>query len=173
MEYFDIYDDNRMFTGKKVERGTPLGENENRVVVHLCIFNSEGKMLIQQRQSFKKTWANMWDISVGGCSQAGESSRESVHRELLEELGIDYDFSNVRPHLTNNFEHGYDDFYIIHQDLNIEDLKFQYEEVQAAKWATKEEILELLHNKQFIPYFEPSINLLFELKDKRGLLQKH
>ena len=37
----------------------------------------------------------------------------------------------------------------------------------------KEEILELLHNGKFIPYFEPVIHLLFELKEKRGFLQKH
>ena len=122
MEFFDIYDDNRIFTGRKVERGTALSDNENRMVVHLCIFNSNGEMLIQQRQSFKKSWANMWDISLGGCSQAGETSRDAVHRECLEELGVDYDFSKVRPHLTNNFEHGFDDFYIIHLDLDIEKL---------------------------------------------------
>lgn len=169
MEYFDVYDDDRILVGKVLEKGTKLPQGENRMVVHLCIFNSKGEMLVQQRQSFKKGWPNMWDITLGGNSQAGETSKQSVHRELLEELGIDYDFTNTRPYLTINFDNGFDDIYFLEMDLDVENLKLQYEEVQAAKWASKEEILEMRKNGQFIPYFESFLSALFELKTKRGI----
>jgi len=169
MEYFDVYDDDRILVGKVLEKGTKLPQGENRMVVHLCIFNSKGEMLIQQRQSFKKGWPNMWDITLGGNSQAGETSKQSVHRELLEELGVDYDFSETRPYLTINFDNGFDDIYFLEMDLDVDKLKLQYEEVQAAKWASRDEILELRKTGKFIPYYESFLSALFELRTKRGI----
>ena len=169
MEFFDVYDDNRVLTGKVLEKGTRLEEGENRMVVHLCIFNSKGEMLIQQRQSFKKGWPNMWDITLGGCSQAGETSRDTVKRELSEELGVEYDFSKNKPYLTINFENGFDDIYFLEMDLDVDSLTLQYEEVQGAKWATKDEILNLRKEGKFIPYHESFLAALFEMRTKRGL----
>ena len=169
MEFFDVYDDNRLLVGKSLERGSKLEEGENRMVVHLCLFNSKGEMLIQQRQSFKKGWPNLWDITLGGNSLAGETSKESVQRELLEELGINYDFSKTRPYLTINFDNGFDDIYFLEMDVDASTLKLQYEEVQAAKWASKEEILKMRENGEFIPYHKSFLASLFELKNKRGL----
>ena len=169
MEYFDVYDDDRNLVGKVLEKGTKLPQGENRMVVHLCIFNSKGEMLIQQRQSFKKGWPNRWDITLGGNSQAGETSKQSVHRELLEELGVDYDFSETRPYLTINFDNGFDDIYFLEMDLDVDKLKLQYEEVQAAKWASRDEILELRKTGKFIPYYESFLSALFELRTKRGI----
>lgn len=170
MEFFDVYDDDRILVGKTLERGTKLSEGENRMVVHLCLFNSKGEMLIQQRQSFKKGWPNLWDITLGGNSVAGETSKESVHRELLEELGIDYDFSKTRPYLTINFDNGFDDIYFLEMDVDAAELKLQYEEVQAAKWASKEEILRLYDNGEFIPYHKSFLVALFDLKTQRGII---
>ena len=56
MEMLDLYDDERMLTGKVVERGNKCSKGENRLVVHICIFNSNGEMLIQKRQPSKKAW---------------------------------------------------------------------------------------------------------------------
>lgn len=171
MEKFDVYNDDRCLTGKTLVRGEKCGKGENRMVIHICIFNSNGEILIQQRQPFKSSWANMWDISVGGSSQCGESSKDAAKRELKEELGIDFDFSQIRPHLTMNFENGFDDFYILNFDVDLNTLILQQEEVQSVKWATKEEIIELIKENKFIPYCEEFISLLFDLRLKRGILK--
>ena len=169
MELWDLYTKDRERTGKTMVRGAKHPEGFYRLAVHVCIFNSSGQMLIQQRQSFKKGWPNMWDITLGGNSQAGETSKQSVHRELLEELGVDYDFSETRPYLTINFDNGFDDIYFLEMDLDVDKLKLQYEEVQAAKWASRDEILELRKTGKFIPYYESFLSALFELRTKRGI----
>ena len=169
MELFDLYDNNRKPLNKTITRGEKCPENTNRVVIHICLFNSKNEMLIQQRQSFKSTNPNMWDLSVGGCSVSGETSNVSAHRELLEELGIDYNFENVRPHFTINFENGFDDFYLLNMDISLEDITLQAEEVQDAKWASLDEILQLHKNGKFIPYCPSFITALFDLKNKYGL----
>lgn len=170
IEIFDIYDKNRNKTGRTAERGTPLKPDEYRMVVHACIFNSNNEMLIQRRQPFKKSWPNMWDVSVGGCSIAGETSNDAITREVKEELGIDVDFTNIRPKFTFSFNNGFDDWYIIKMDLDLSKVTLQEEEVQEVKWATKDEILAKLKNSEFINYYESLIELCFnQIGDRYGV----
>lgn len=53
MENWDVYDQHRNKTGKIITRGSEMAPDEFHVVVHVCIFNKQGEMLIQQRQPFK------------------------------------------------------------------------------------------------------------------------
>lgn len=163
MELWDLYDHNRQLTGKTLERGKKVPQGYYHLVVHVCIFNSKGEMLIQQRQPFKKGWSNMWDITVGGSSQAGDTSRKAAEREVLEELGLSIDLGNERPVLTIPFSFGYDDMYLIERDLDLSTLKLQYEEVQQVKWASLQEILSMIDQGTFIPYHKSLITLLFDL----------
>lgn len=135
MEIWDIYTKDRIKTGKTRKRKEAFHPGEYHLVVHICIFNSKGDMLIQQRQPFKDGWPNMWDITVGGSSLTGENSAQAAHRELKEEIGLSVDFTDIRPHLTVNFEYGFDDYYLLEMDVDTQTLQLQHEEVQAVKWA--------------------------------------
>lgn len=170
MEFWDLYDKHRNLTGEKIKSGDPLPKDKFRLVVHICIFNSSGKMLIQQRQSFKEGWPNLWDVSAGGRAQSGDTSQMAMERETFEELGLKLDLKDSRPELTINFPQGFDDFYIIEKDLKISDLKLQVEEVKAAKWATKEEIYQMIDKKTFIPYHKSFIDLIFHMREGMGFL---
>ncbi len=169
MELWDLYDENRQKTGKVVERGEKCPAGLCHLVVHVCIFNRAGEMLIQQRAASKKSWPNAWDITLGGCAVKGESSVQAIQRELYEELGIRHDFSNERAFFTINFENGFDDYYLIEKDVDLEDIKFVDNEVQNIKWASKDEILQKIKNKEFICYYPSFINALFEMRAKRGV----
>ncbi|WP_143522351.1 NUDIX domain-containing protein, partial [Pseudomonas sp. 2822-17] len=81
LEIWDVYDRDRNLTGKTMKRGAPFEEGAHHLVVHVCIFNKEGQMLIQQRQPFKEGWPNMWDLTVGGSAVAGDTSQEAAERE--------------------------------------------------------------------------------------------
>lgn len=161
MELFDLYNASRQPTGKTMVRGTPTPAGCYRLVVHVCIFNSKGEMLIQQRQPFKPTWSNMWDLTVGGGVVSGETSQMGAHREVLEEIGLDVDFSNTAPALSVTFPDGFDDYYILERDLDIDSLRFQYEEVQGVKWASMEDIFTMIGSGEFIPYHKAFIQFLF------------
>ena len=54
MELFDLYTRDRVKTGRTMVRGDKVPEGLYRLVVHVCIFDPEGRMLIQQRQPFKR-----------------------------------------------------------------------------------------------------------------------
>ena len=168
MELLDLYTADREKTGLTMVRGEPTPEGFYRLVFHVCIFSPDGKMLIQQRQPFKKGWSNLWDITVGGCAVAGDSSRAAAERETREELGLSVDLTDVRPTLTVHWEQGFDDYYVLTLDVDPETLRLQHEEVQAVQWASLETILEMIEDGRFIPYEKSLIELLFFRKDHRG-----
>ncbi|WP_313340462.1 NUDIX domain-containing protein [Sedimentibacter sp.] len=171
MELWDVYDINRNKTDKTMARGEDFEENCYHLVVHICIFNSKGEMLIQQRQPFKKGWSNMWDVTVGGSAVKGDNSQNAAERELFEEIGLKIDLTNVRPHITINFKNGFDDYYLIEQDIDINELSLQYEEVQKVKWASMEEIFSMIDDGQFIPYYKSLIQLLFDNRKQYGSIR--
>ena len=174
MELKDIYDINRQKKNKTISKSEPCAENEYVLAVHLCLFNSKGQMLIQQRAASKKHWPNLWDVSLSGGVQAGEDSQAGITREVKEEFGIDIDFSKERAYFTINndgYHQGFNDYYIIEKDIDLKDIHFQDGEVQSVKWATKEEILKMIKNGQFLQYYPSFIETIFDMKQKRGTLQ--
>ena len=169
MELWDLYTKDRVKTGQTMIRGDKLPENLYHMVVHACVFNKKGEMLVQQRQPFKSGWSNMWDITMGGSATAGDTSQTAVERELREELGLEISFEGIRPALTIHQEDGFDDIYVVEKEVDLSTLKLQYEEVQAAKWASREEIMKMIGEGVFIPYHKSVIELLFFLRNHRGL----
>ena len=168
MELFDLYTAEREKTGKTMVRGDPVPAGFYRLVIHVCVFDPQGRMLIQQRQPFKRGWSNLWDVSVGGCAVAGDSSRAAAERETREELGLELDLSGVRPTMTIHWEHGFDDYYVVTKPVEPETLRLQETEVQAVKWATLEEILQMIDDGRFIPYEKSLIELLFFRRNHRS-----
>lgn len=172
MELVDLYDENRLPLGRTAERSAPKGPGELRLVVHVCVFDSRGRLLIQQRAPEKFIFPNLWDVSVGGGVDAGEDSRQGAEREFREELGVSLDLGGLRPSVTVNFDGGFDDFYILTKDLELDALTLQKEEVRAVRWAALEEILDMLERGSFIPYPEGFLRFLFDMRDQFGFPTK-
>ena len=121
-ELWDLYTATREKTGKTHRRGDPMGPGEYRLAAHVSIFNSKDQLLIQKRQPWKKGWPNLWDLSVGGSAIAGENSQMAAERETWEELGLRINLDGIRPHFSVNFADGFDDYYFINLDVDIENL---------------------------------------------------
>ena len=169
MEIWDLYDEDRRLTGETLERGRPMPEGRYHMVVHVVVFDHAGRMLIQQRQPFKEGWPNLWDVTVGGSAVAGETSAQAAMRELKEEVGLSLDLTNQRPALTMLFDVGFDDYYLATHEVDPATLTLQYEEVQALRWATEDEVLRMLEEGTFIPYHRSFLELLFRLRTRRGV----
>jgi isopentenyl-diphosphate delta-isomerase len=52
------------------------------------IFDTEGKLLLQQRSASKVTWPLVWSNSVCGHPAEDESAEEAARRRLAHELGL-------------------------------------------------------------------------------------
>lgn len=170
MELLDMYDEERRPTGETAERFGGFPDGGLHLVVHVCVFDRQGRLLIQRRQTSKAAWSGKWDLSAGGCALAGETSRQAATRETREELGFDPALEGVRPALTVNFSRGFDDLYLIERDVDLRALRLQPEEVMDARWATREEVLRMVDAGDFIPYRKSLVALLFDMRGKMGML---
>ncbi|EIM5650287.1 NUDIX domain-containing protein [Listeria monocytogenes] len=167
MEEWDLLNENRELTGKTHIRGEKLAPGELHLVVHVCIFNEKGQLLIQKRQKDKEGWPNYWDLSTAGSALKGETSLQAAEREVQEELGITIDLSNTRAKFSYHFEAGFDDYWFITKDVELSDLTLQKEEVADARFVTKEALEVLRSSGEFIPYF--FLNQLFDLKNATSI----
>ncbi len=165
-ELWDAYDADRNLTGETLRRGDPVPEGRYHLVIHVCIFNKKNELLVQQRQPWKKGWPNMWDVSVGGSAVCGDDSRTAAMREVREELGISMDLTKMRPRFSINFPRGFDDFYLVEQEVDTDTLKLQEEEVRAARWVSREEALHMVDTGEMIPYF--FLEQLFDMHSGYG-----
>lgn len=170
MEQWDLVNGFRERTGKTWIRGNEMCEGDFHQVVHIWIMNEKSEFLIQQRQPWKIGWPNMWDCAAAGSVLIGETSEMGAIREVKEELGIDLQTEHAEVIFTVKFSRGFDDHWLVKQEIDVDQLNLQYEEVADAKWVTVDKILELVESGEFIPYhiLEP----LFEISRSSISLRK-
>ncbi len=158
MELWDIYDENKQVTGRTMKRNDwILKDGEYHLTVLGVIRRTDGKYLITKRV-MTKAWAPGWWEVSGGAAQAGETSKEAVMREVLEETGLDvqkaaggYQFTYKRenPGEGDNY---FVDVYRFDMDFAESDLHLQVEETDGYALATKEEIAEYASQGIFLHY---------------------
>ena len=164
-EMIDIVDINGNPTGRTFMRGEVLQPGEFFRASMVCIFNREGKLLIQKRKKDKKNWPGLWDVSAGGAIIAGETPQEAAQREVREELGIDLDLLQSRPKLVTTFTTGFTYTFVVTADFRLEDLTLQKEEVEEAAFADLEQICRMMEDGSFIRYRKPWLDYIFEVSD--------
>lgn len=162
MELWDLYDKERRPLGITHERGKPIPDGAYHLSVHIAIFTPDGKMLVQRRSPNKKHWGGLWDMSAAGSVTAGEDSALGAARELYEELGLEYDFTAMRPQFTINYRVGFGDVYVIERDVSLSDITFHTDEVAEVGFMTYDEIIASIRSGEFIPYYESFVGFLFD-----------
>lgn len=87
-ELVDILDVNGNFTGKTAMKSEAHRNGWFHPTVHVWFYTKKGGVLIQQRAKNKDTHPLLWDVSVAGHVEAGESVESSALREIQEEIGL-------------------------------------------------------------------------------------
>lgn len=175
-ELVDIFDESNNFTGVTKMKSEAHKDGSWHRAVHCIIYNSKGKMLIQQRAKDKMLYANLWDISAAGHVGAGEEPIISCMREVEEELGLIIDIDDLKFYkinktmisedFINNNEFGYIFFLKFEGDIN--QLKMQDEEVQAIKFLSLDELEKELdiNYSSFCPHGDYWFEILTEVKKR-------
>lgn len=169
-EIWDLYDAHGHKTGMTAERGAPIPAGYYHPVVHVCLFNEQGQMLIQKRNPDKALEPGKWDLSAGGAGIAGEQIYQAAERELYEELGIRMDLSGVTPHVVTFFDSGFDSYYLINVKEAELSPRINTGELQAIRFASEGEIIGMLKEGTFVAFKESFLSLLFSMRTVRGSL---
>lgn len=154
MELWDVYDCNRVKTGRTHERGKPMLAGDYHLVVVIWVLNSKGQFLVTKRTPNKR-FPNLWE-PTGGSAVTGDTSLDAALREVKEETGLTLEPENGKIILSNRLDE-YPDFldvWLFKQDFDISEVVLQEGETCDAKWATEQEIRSMIDTGEFVPVFD-------------------
>ncbi len=147
-EYWDIYDQNRVFQNRTIRRGDTFNVGEYYVCCEVWFQNSKGEMLITQRHPKKKA-GGLWEF-LGGGVLAGETTAQAVVREVKEETGITIalnELSLLHIYRQRNY---FMDIYLVKKDIDVQSIVLNDSETINAKWVSKEELQAMIDNQEVV-----------------------
>lgn len=160
MEYFDVVDINRKNLNYTKNRGDKLLDNEYNVGVELWCFNNKSLLLTQRSKN--KSHPLKWEVP-GGCSQARESSTDTLIREINEEIGAKLKDNEFIYLDTKLYKKQFVDIYKTDKKIDISNIELQEDEVCNIKFVNKKEFEKMIQNSQIVPSV---INRYELIKDK-------
>lgn len=128
----------------------------------IFIFNSAGKLLLQQRADGKYHSPGLWTNTCCSHPRQGETVEDAVHRRLQEEMGMSceltFQFSFIYKHEFDNglTEHELDHVYFGYSDQQPEP---NPAEVKDWKYIGMEELKEEL--ERYPDRYSPWLNICF------------
>ena len=161
MEYWDIYDKDGNFTGRKKGKYEKWDKDEYHLATEVWVRNSKKQILIQQRSEKCQLLPGIWALTTGRVV-SGETTRQGCIRELKEELGIEAkeEECNLVKSLLKNRLGMIWDIYFLRKDVELEDVTLQKEEVSTVKLVNTDEFRDMLKEGIMCEYSE-----VYELLD--------
>lgn len=128
-------------------------------VVHLHVFDDQGRLYLQKRPDWKDIQPGKWDTAVGGHVDLGENVATALRREAREELGIEefepqflrsYVFESAREReLVNAFR------------TTVKDMPRPSEELDGGRFWSLDEIRAAIGKGILTPNFEQEFKAIF------------
>ncbi len=156
-ELFPVVDENGNVIGRATRGECHSGSKLLHPVVHLHVFDAEGRLFLQHRPEWKDIQPGKWDTAVGGHVDFGENVGMALKREAREELGLtdftpeylkSYVFESDREReLVNSFKTVVDPSAVKPSD-----------ELDGGRWWTAEELVE--HSDDLTPNLRHELKLL-------------
>ncbi|WP_407556697.1 NUDIX hydrolase [Winogradskyella sp. 4-2091] len=165
-EIIDIVDKHGKPTGKTALKSKAHANGLYHNTIHLWLYTSNGKILLQQRSHKKAIFPLLWDVSVAGHIDAGESFTEAAVRETKEEIGLDLETKDLK-HIgvflhESSYAEGkiqdneFHQVFIAKLQTDLNQLTIQEEEVEAVKLVTFKAFKSLLNHSETNSHFVTS-----------------
>jgi len=179
-EYIDIVSKTRQPTGKSALKSEIHSKGHCHNTAHIWFYTTDGDILLQQRAASKAIFPLLWDVSVAGHIDAGETILAGAIRETEEEIGLtvsEYDLEKIGvfkcfksyPNgiIDNEFHHTF----IVELNVEISDLIPQKEEVEALKLVSMYDFHDLLEHSATNGHFVAS-NTEYYYKVVEAILER-
>lgn len=179
-ELIDIVDKNGNPTGLSALKSEIHSKGHFHNTAHLWLYTSKGQILLQQRAASKVICPLLWDVSVAGHIDAGETPEQGIIRETKEEIGLDISVEQLQKIgvfkcfqsydngiVDNEFHHTY----IAKTDQIITDFTPQKNEVEALKFVSFQDFQQFIDdigtNDHFVPANTPYYKFVLEAIGKQ------
>lgn len=160
-EMFPLVDEQGNVIGQASRKECHSGLKLLHPVVHLHVFDRDGRLYLQRRPLWKDIQPGKWDTSVGGHVDYGEDVVKALYREAKEELGLtDFKETPIAAYVfESNVEREYvNTFYTVTDEI-INPSK----ELDGGRFWYVSEILENIGNGVFTPNFEREfVDIVYE-----------
>jgi len=93
MEFLDVVNDKDEVIDK-ASRNEIYEKSLKHRIVHVLLFNNEGRLALQLRSRNTSFCPGHWSTSAGGHVRSGETYEEAAMREMKEEIGIE---ASIKP----------------------------------------------------------------------------
>lgn len=158
-EIFPIVDEDGNVTGSATRGECHGGSKLLHPVVHLHVFDSEGRLYLQKRPDWKDIQPGKWDTAVGGHVDYGESIDAALRREVREELGLtDFEPIFLQKYV---FESDRERELINAYKAIVSQTPKPSEELDGGRFWNMNEIHDSLGRGVFTPNFEQEFKKLF------------
>jgi isopentenyl-diphosphate delta-isomerase type 1 len=164
-EYIDIVDQQGHPIGTSATKSEIHSKGHLHNTAHLWLYTAKGDLLLQQRAASKLIYPLLWDVSVAGHINAGETIENGLIRETKEELGIDIKkeqllkigvFESFQSYPNGITDNEFHNTYIAKTQMSISNIQIQVDEVEAVKYVTIDEFLSLLKHSETNGHFVSS-----------------
>ena len=152
MELRDVFLKDGTFTGRTIEKHTPMQKGWYLWHAVVIMKTMDGQYVMQQRSLKAKYSPGEWDVTGGGVI-SGETSAQAAIREAKEEVGVTVKPENLRHMLREVHYWGEDygmicDTYAARVELHGEGLVFSEYEVNDVKCVSFREFFDtVIYNK--------------------------
>ncbi len=161
-EYIDILNADGSAIGRACLKSEIHTKGHYHNTAHVWFYNSKTEILLAQRSASKSICPLLWDVSVAGHVDAGETIEQAAVRETREEIGIEISESNLEKIgaydcfqsynngiVDNEFHHTF----IAKIGYTLKELILDKDEVAQAKFVSIPEFRELLKNSDLNSHF--------------------
>ena len=163
MELLDVYDNEGKLTGRVVERSTykeNISKDEHIGIVQIFIENDNGDFLIEE--SAKTTGFKY--LPVSGHIISGETPKEAIIRETMEEIGLDISNEDVKDVGSFIIDRPVRFIFYLKKDIDLTTLKLQQEEVENVTYKSATEMMYLIEQGLMHPVHRDIVPKVLKLK---------
>lgn len=154
-EYIDIVTKEGQATGEKALKSEIHSKGYYHNTAHIWLYTKNGEILLAQRAATKSICPLLWDVSVAGHVDAGESIIHAAIREVKEEISLTLTpkdlnkigiFKCFQTYPKGIFDNEFHHTFIAKLNLSISELIPQEGEVEDLKLVTFKSFQELINN---------------------------